>query len=138
MRGLRVRFEGGRAVSIDADEGGELLARYAARDDGADRLGEVALVDPAGRRPLDTVFYDTLIDENAASHIALGSAYEFTAGEADHANINRSQIHIDFMIGSEEVDVTGVTPTASASRCCAAAPGRSESVFRFAARRAVA
>jgi aminopeptidase len=112
IRGLRVRFEGGRAVSIEADEGGELLAQYAARDEGAARLGEVALVDAAGRiGPLDTVFYDTLIDENAASHIALGAAYEFTAGEQDHERINRSQIHVDFMIGSPEVDVTGLTST---------------------------
>ena len=110
IRGLRARFEGGRAVSIEADEGGELLARYAARDEGASRLGEVALVDGEGRiGPLDTVFYDTLIDENAASHIALGSAYEFTVGEDDVDAINRSQIHIDFMIGAPEVDVTGVT-----------------------------
>jgi len=110
VRGLRVRFEGGRAVSIDAESGGELLARYAARDEGASRLGEVALVDGDGRiGPLDTVFYDTLVDENAASHVALGSAYEFTVGEDDVPHINRSQIHIDFMIGSPEVDVTGVT-----------------------------
>lgn len=110
ISGLRVRFQGGRAVSIEADEGGELLAHYAQRDAGAKRLGEVALVDAAGRiGPLDTVFYDTLIDENAASHIALGSAYEFTAGEADREHINRSRIHIDFMIGSPEVDVTGLT-----------------------------
>lgn len=110
IRGLRARFEGGRAVSIEADEGGELLARYAQRDDGAARLGEVALVDAAGRiGPLNTVFYDTLIDENAASHVALGAAYEFTAGEEDRERINRSQIHVDFMIGSPEVDVTGLT-----------------------------
>jgi len=110
IRGLRARFEGGRAVSIEADEGGELLANYAQRDDGASRLGEVALVDRDGRiGPLDTVYYDTLIDENAASHVALGSAYEFTVGAEDQESINRSQIHIDFMIGSPEVDVTGLT-----------------------------
>lgn len=110
IRGLRARFEGGRAVSIEADEGGELLARYGQTDDGAARLGEVALVDAAGRiGPLGTVFYDTLIDENAASHVALGAAYEFTAGEEDRERINRSQIHVDFMIGSPEVDVTGLT-----------------------------
>ncbi|MGH2941910.1 MAG: aminopeptidase [Solirubrobacteraceae bacterium] len=110
IRGLRVRFEGGRTVEIEADEGGELLSHYAQRDDGASRLGEVALVDRDGRiGPLDTVFYDTLIDENAASHVALGSAYEFTVDPADYGRINRSQIHIDFMIGSPEVDVTGLT-----------------------------
>jgi aminopeptidase len=110
VRGLRVRFEDGQAVSFQAESGGELLEQYAARDSGAARLGEVALVDREGRiGPLDTVFYDTLIDENAASHVALGAAYEFTVGEADVPRINRSQIHIDFMIGSDEVDVTGLT-----------------------------
>ncbi len=110
VRGLRVTFEGGVAVSFHSDAGGELLAQYAGRDAGAARLGEVALVDRDGRiGPLDTVFYDTLIDENAASHVALGSAYEFTVGEEDVSKINRSQIHIDFMIGSPEVDVTGLT-----------------------------
>ncbi|HEV7804691.1 MAG TPA: aminopeptidase [Solirubrobacteraceae bacterium] len=110
VRGLRVRFEAGRAVSVDADEGAELLSQYTQRDDGACRLGEVALVDREGRiGPLDTVFYDTLIDENAASHVAFGAAYEFAVDEADHEAINQSQIHIDFMIGSPEVDVTGVT-----------------------------
>ena len=110
VRGLRVRFEAGRAVEIGADDNGELLRAYAERDDGAARLGEVALVDAAGRiGSLDTVFYDTLIDENAASHVALGSAYAFTVeDDADRERINSSSIHVDFMIGSDEVDVTGL------------------------------
>ncbi len=74
ITGLQVRFEGGRAVAIEADQGAEVLRGLAAHDAGAARLGEVALVDREGRiGPLDTVFFDTLLDENAASHIALGA-----------------------------------------------------------------
>lgn len=106
IRGLEVEFRDGRAVRIDAQEHADVLRGYAARDEGAARLGEVALVDGDGRiGALDTVFFDTLLDENAASHIAIGSAYQFTAGEADHPRLNQSQIHIDFMIGGPGVDV---------------------------------
>jgi aminopeptidase len=110
ISGLRVRFEGGRAVEIDADQGAGTLRALTARDDGGTRLGEVALVDREGRiGQLDTVFYNTLIDENAASHIALGQGFAFAVeGEADQARINHSEIHIDFMIGSDEVVVTGI------------------------------
>ena len=74
------------------------------------KLGGRTLVDREGRiGPLNTVFYDTLLDENAASHIALGSAYESAVDESDTDRLNRSSIHVDFMIGSPEVDVTGIT-----------------------------
>ena len=109
VRGLEVEFRDGRAVRIDADEGAEVLRGYAARDEGASRLGEVALVDGEGRiGRLGTTFFDTLLDENAASHIALGQAYAFTAGEEDRDRVNHSGIHVDLMIGGDDVDVTGV------------------------------
>jgi len=110
VTGLTVRFEGGRAVQIDADQGAEVMRGMIAADDGAARLGEVALVDRLGRiGPLETVFFDTLLDENAASHIALGGGYHLTVGDAaDRERINQSAIHTDFMIGSDEVAVTGV------------------------------
>jgi len=110
ITGLRVSFADGRAVEIDAEQGGEVLRGLAARDTGAARLGEVALVDREGRvGALDTVFYDTLLDENAASHIALGQGYEFGVSDpADLPRVNQSEIHVDFMIGSDAVSVTGV------------------------------
>lgn len=111
MSGIRIAFEGGRAAKVDADEGSEALRSIVAKE-GADRLGEIALVDGEGRiGPLGTVFYETLLDENAASHIALGNAYTFPLeDEADQARANRSTVHVDFMIGSPEVDVDGITP----------------------------
>lgn len=111
IRGLAVEFQGGRAVRIDAEENAEVLRGYASKDDGASRLGEVALVDREGRiGRLGTTFFDTLLDENAASHVALGSAYATCLDdEADRERMNESQIHIDFMIGADDVTVTGVT-----------------------------
>jgi aminopeptidase len=111
VRGLEVRFEGGRAVEIDAAEGAEVLRSRVQIDDGATRLGEVALVDRESRiGQLGTVFYETLLDENAASHIALGAGFSWAVEtDEDRARINQSVAHIDFMIGGNDVDVTGVT-----------------------------
>jgi aminopeptidase len=112
VEGLRVRFEGGRVVEIDADANAEALRRRCATDEGATRLGEVALVDGKSRiGQLGRTFFNTLLDENAASHIALGDAYSSPiADPADLPRINESEIHIDFMIGSDDVTVSGVTP----------------------------
>ncbi|CAA9489262.1 MAG: Aminopeptidase S (Leu, Val, Phe, Tyr preference) [uncultured Solirubrobacterales bacterium] len=108
VRGLEVRFEGGRIAELRAETGGETLRTITETDDGAARLGEIALVDGAGRiGALDTILYDTLLDENAASHIALGQGFPFLLD--DPARSNESQIHIDFMIGSPEMTVTGLT-----------------------------
>ncbi len=93
IRGLRIRFENGRAVEIHADEGEEIIQAHCSSDDGAGRLGEIALVDRTSRvGQTGLVFYNTLFDENAASHIALGEAIlravpraETMSHEARHA-----------------------------------------------------
>jgi aminopeptidase len=110
VRGLRVRFEAGKAVEIDADENAEALRSRLATDEGGLRLGELALVDRKGRiGQLGTIFYDTLLDENAASHIAFGSGFPFLVEDADADRVNESATHVDFMIGSPELEVDGVT-----------------------------
>ena len=110
IRGLRVTFENGVAVQIDADENVDALRTLVAIDDGALRLGELALVDRQGRiGPHGTVFYSTLLDENASSHIAFGSGFPFLVEEPDAGRVNHSAQHIDFMIGRAELDVDGVT-----------------------------
>jgi aminopeptidase len=109
VRNLFVHFEQGRAVEIEGD-GADALRGRVAKDEGAARLGEVALVDNEGRiGKTGTVFFNTLLDENAASHLAFGNAYAVSVGNEDRDAINKSAIHIDFMVGSDEVAVTGLT-----------------------------
>jgi aminopeptidase len=123
VRGLEVRFAGGRVTEIRAESGEEVMRTHAATDDGAARLGEVALVDGHSRvGQTGIVFYDTLFDENASSHIALGAsivqavpgASEQTAEERHARGVNHSSIHTDFMIGSNELEIDGVTSAGDA------------------------
>jgi aminopeptidase len=110
VEGLTVSFEDGRAVEVDADQGVDALRTWLSIDEGASRVGEIALVDGSGRiGPMQTAFYDTLIDENAGSHIALGLGFEFALEPADRPRRNHSRVHNDITIGSDQLTVTGST-----------------------------
>jgi aminopeptidase len=115
--GISVRFEKGRIVEGTADKGADVFRKMIETDEGAARLGEVALVPHSS--PISAsgiVFNETLYDENAASHIAVGQAYsqnmagtsEMTAEQKLSGGMNTSLIHVDWMIGSGELDVDGV------------------------------
>ncbi len=117
IEGIEVRFEAGRIVQSNARTGASVLERVLGTDEGARRLGEVALVPNSS--PISSsnlLFFNTLFDENAASHIALGQAYRTcleggtTASDAEllQRGANSSLIHIDWMIGSGEVDIDGM------------------------------
>jgi aminopeptidase len=122
IEGFSVTFEHGRVVKMTADRNADTLQRLLDTDDGARRLGEIALVphsSPISQSGL--LYYNTLFDENAASHVALGNAYKFTLKggnemsdeEFERVGGNRSTVHVDFMIGSGELDVDGVLPNGS-------------------------
>jgi aminopeptidase len=115
--GIAVRFEEGRIVEAKATRGSEVLNKVLDTDEGARRLGEVALVphsSPISKSGL--LFFNTLFDENAACHIALGQCYskcfvdgdKLTPGQIAAQGGNKSLIHIDWMIGSDKIDIDGV------------------------------
>ncbi|MBR4577022.1 MAG: aminopeptidase [Clostridia bacterium] len=114
-----ITFRDGRAVSCRAARGQELLEKMIRMDEGAAMLGEVALVpkeSPVNRSGI--LFYETLFDENACCHCALGIGFrevlpdgeDLSAEEARKRGINDSIIHVDFMIGAEDLDIDGIRP----------------------------
>ena len=123
IENIAVRFENGKIVEAKATAGEDVLNRLISTDDGARRLGEVALV-PHGSPIAQSgvLFWNTLFDENAASHIALGQAYstcliggeKMDAAQLAALGANESLIHVDWMIGSGEMDVDGIAADGSA------------------------
>ena len=111
-----MKFEGGKITQANATQGEEVLIKVLDSDEGARRLGEVALVpDNSPISQTGLLFYNTLFDENAACHIALGQCYtkcfknqNLTKEEISSQGGNSSMIHIDWMIGSNQIDIDGI------------------------------
>lgn len=117
IEGMKWTFKDGEVVDVTAEKGEEVIKLLVASDEGSKRLGEVALVrDPSPISQSGIVFFNTLFDENASNHLAIGSAYthnvqggtEMTDEELAANGINRSHKHVDFMIGSDKMDVDGI------------------------------
>ncbi|MDU5510235.1 aminopeptidase [Enterococcus gilvus] len=114
---MRFTFKDGKVVEFSAKEGSDVLASLLAIDEGAKHLGEVALVpDPSPISQSGITFFNTLFDENASNHLALGAAYPFsveggtemTKTELAAAGLNSSQTHVDFMVGSAQMMIDGI------------------------------
>lgn len=111
IRGLRGEFSNGRLIRLDADsdDDRDFVAAHLDVDRNGRRLGEVALVDTSSRiGQTGRIYYNTLLDENAATHIAFGSGFGGTRSETPARAVNRSSIHLDVMIGSPQLEATGV------------------------------
>lgn len=108
---VSLRFEAGTVVSIQGGPGVQALRELTARDEGAGRLGELALVDDSSRvGRLGRTIGVTLLDETAATHVALGYGFPELVAEPDRQRVNHSSVHLDAMIGSKDLEVTGLGP----------------------------
>lgn len=111
IEGIRLTFREGKVVEYSARTGESLLREILTYDDNSCRLGEVALVEqstPVARQGI--VFYTTVCDENASCHLALGSGFAMKGeDDAKARGINRSKIHVDFMFGSDDLQIVGLT-----------------------------
>jgi aminopeptidase len=109
IRDLTVRLRDGRVTEVRASAGEDTIRQTVAQDEGASRLGEVALVDGSSRvGRLGLTFRNTLFDENATCHLALGQGLGFAVEDDDRAGINVSATHVDFMVGGPDVEVDGL------------------------------
>ena len=117
ISGMTFTFKDGKVIDFSAEQGQDVLAKLLDTDEGARSLGEVALVpDPSPISRSGIIFYNTLFDENASNHLALGAAYAFsveggtemTDEELAEAGLNRSQTHVDFMVGSDKMNIDGI------------------------------
>ncbi|MFF2970791.1 aminopeptidase [Enterococcus faecalis] len=117
ISGMKFTFKDGKVVDFSAEQGEEALKNLLAIDEGAKHLGKVALVpDPSPISQSGLIFYNTLFDENASNHLAFGSAYAFnlqggtemSEEELAEAGLNRSQTHVDFMVGSDKMNIDGI------------------------------